>query len=167
MFEQESSKEGEANPKRSEVGARHRPAPINLRTQEMLGELIEGMCDLKIHATKMRGENTSKEVMPPRRCIWCDSLDHFRRDCASFQDALQNDRIYLKDGRIHLTETQAALIPNFGRGGMKKAMDESDVRGDSTVYHVALVGIQVADDKKDACFSRKVLKFAGKSVVNK
>ena len=75
--------------------------------------------------------------------------------------------IYLKDGRIHLSKTQLALIPNFGRGGMRKFMDESDARRDSTVYHAALAGIQVADDKKDACFWRKVLKFAGKSVVNK
>ena len=37
----------------------------------------------------------------PYRCVWCDSIDHARKDCASLQAAIQQNLIYMEDNIIH------------------------------------------------------------------
>ena len=58
----------------------------------------------------------------PKRCIWCDSTEHFRRlDCPELQEAIRISRIRINDqGRIVVTATGEELPIMFGKGGMKR-----------------------------------------------
>mgnify|MGYP006966602061 CR=1 FL=1 len=93
--------------------------------ESWLEELVREVRDLNIRCVKL------EETKPPcdnfvRRCIWCDSPDHERRECNSFKDALHKDIVYFKEGKIHASETRLPLIPNYGRGRMKKTMEEEE-----------------------------------------
>ena len=58
-------------------------------------------------------------------CIWCDSLTHKCKDCDEFNDAFAKNVVFWKEDRkIHLTEIGQPLCTNFGRGGMKKIVEE-------------------------------------------
>ena len=57
----------------------------------------------------------------PYRCVWCDSVDHARKDCASLQAAIQQNLIYMEDNIIHWSETWKPLQVNFGRGVYRKS----------------------------------------------
>ena len=90
----------------------------------------------------------------------CDSLDHLRRDCVSFQEALQNNKVFFREGRIYSTGSHLPLVPNWGKGGMKKIMDDANVGRDTTMYHSATTGIQVLDNHEEPLFWTNVLKYA-------
>ena len=60
----------------------------------------------------------------PERCIWCDSVSHIRKDCEEFNDAFSRNVVFWKDRKIHLTQTGQPICTNFGRGGMKKIVEE-------------------------------------------
>ena len=59
-----------------------------------------------------------------RSCMWCDSTDHERRDCESYKDALAKRLIFWKDGKLCATETGMPFATNFGKGGMKKLLED-------------------------------------------
>lgn len=65
-------------------------------------------------AQRMSGEK-------PKRCIWCDSIEHFRRlDCTELQDAIRANRARINDqGCIVAIATGEQLPVMFGKGGMK------------------------------------------------
>mgnify|MGYP000308878447 FL=1 len=56
----------------------------------------------------------------PYRCVWCDSVDHARKDCVSIQEAIRQNLVYMEGNIIHLSEIRRPLQINFGRGGIKK-----------------------------------------------
>jgi hypothetical protein len=58
------------------------------------------------------------------RCIWCDDSNHRRGDCGSYDDALKSGVVTFKEGRIRDAATDEPLNTNFGRGGMRKLMDD-------------------------------------------
>ena len=63
---------------------------------------------------------------PPRtpRCVWCDSTEHARRECASFADSLKAGTVRLNEqNRVVLTRTDTELPTAYGRGGMKSLFD--------------------------------------------
>ena len=84
-----------------------------------------------------QGPSASDASRPPRpsapsrsaarstRCIWCDSTEHFRRDCAEFTAALNagltryNDKGHLVNGA-----TGEELPLMFEKGGMKKVIGQ-------------------------------------------
>jgi hypothetical protein len=56
----------------------------------------------------------------PRRCIWCDSTEHMRKECPSFDTAFKSGGIaFNNQGRVILTASGQELVPAYGRGGMK------------------------------------------------
>jgi hypothetical protein len=56
----------------------------------------------------------------PRRCIWCDSTEHMRKECASFDTAFKSGGVaFNNQGRVILAATGQELVPAYGRGGMK------------------------------------------------
>src|SRR4030095_16713529 len=55
----------------------------------------------------------------PRRCMWCDSLEHERRECVEFAEALRSKRVSLGEkGRVIFNGQELPLM--FGKGGMKR-----------------------------------------------
>jgi len=66
--------------------------------------------------------NTPIPVSAPRsQCIWCDSTEHRRRECAEFTDALRSQRVSLSDkGRVVFNGEELPLM--WGKGGMKKLL---------------------------------------------
>jgi hypothetical protein len=76
------------------------------------------------------------------RCIWYDDPNHRRSDCGSYADALKEGIVTFKEGRIRDATTDEPLGTNFGRGGMKKLLEEKldkisfiHARGADT-YHI-------------------------------
>jgi len=60
----------------------------------------------------------------------------------SYEEMLKNGQVFHKDGKIHNASTDSPLRTNFGRGGMKKLMEEKmersnlvQVQGYET-YHI-------------------------------
>jgi hypothetical protein len=54
-----------------------------------------------------RYKTKNVEVERAFRCMWCDSVDHPCRKCQGFFEALRNNIVFFKEGRIHLKETGA------------------------------------------------------------
>ncbi|KAL3700870.1 hypothetical protein R1sor_018892 [Riccia sorocarpa] len=52
----------------------------------------------------------------PRRCIWCDSLDHMRAECTELAAAVRDRVVHYQDGRLHLSATGEPLMTSWGRG---------------------------------------------------
>ena len=77
------------------------------------------------------------------RCVWCDSFDHSRRECTDLQDAIRKNVVYLDGNMIHSSETRKPLRVNFGRGGLKKIIEEEDARHVEAMHYAASAGIRV------------------------
>ena len=135
--------------------------------ESWLEELVKGVRDLNIRCAKLEEAKSSPRENFVRRCIWCDSPDHERRECISFKDALNKDIVYFKEGKIHASETRLPLIPNYGKGGMKKTMDEEEEKKHSAMYHSAIAGVQVACKEDKSEFWTNVIKFAKRKIVAK
>ena len=103
-----------------------------------MDELVKGIRELKIKLARLEEKGQTSEDMTkpssgpkpgqtggrlPPRCMWCDSFDHSRRECAEFTEALRSDRVFFKEGRIHSRESGTPLETNFGKGGMKVLME--------------------------------------------
>ena len=76
--------------------------------------------DTKIDSSRP-SEEPKEFVM---RCIWCDDPNHKRGDCGLYVDAIKSGIVTFKEGRIRDATTDEPLETNFGRGGMRKLMDE-------------------------------------------
>ena len=83
----------------------------------------------------------------PYRCVWCDSVDHARKDCASLQEAIRQNLVYMEGNITHSSETHRPLQVNFGRGGIKKIMDEADVSQIEAIHHASSVGTRIGKGK--------------------
>ena len=56
--------------------------------------------------------------------MWCNSSEHMGGDCDSYKAAIKENIMHFKDGRIRLTGSDEPLRTNFGKGGMKKLVEE-------------------------------------------
>jgi len=110
-----------------------------------LEDLIKGFQELRVEfgelkkargaSSSQRSEEGKKNV---RRCVWCDEeTEHTLRGCESYDEALKNDLVIYKDGKIHDAATNSPLRTNFGRGGMKKLMEEKMTRTNRVQVHGA------------------------------
>ena len=96
-----------------------------------LEELMRGMRELKVEMSALKRDQRPKTSGPPTgqrdfvvRCIWCDDPNHKRGDCGSYADAMKSGIITFKEGRIRDAATDEPLQTNFGKGGMKRLMEE-------------------------------------------
>ena len=87
-------------------------------------QLLKDMENLKIAMVKKSEDRPSGSKYMDRRCIWCDSTEHDRRDCDEHKEALRRDLIYYEGNRIHSMDSRKPLRPNFRKGGMKKILEE-------------------------------------------
>ena len=90
------------------------------------------------------------------RCIWCDSTNHFQKDCDTFKYALCKGNVFLKDGKIHLWETSLHLGTNFQKGGMRKLVDDVSLKHALAVMEAVTYGLQVE------CSSKKGIELKDK-----
>ena len=74
--------------------------------------------------------------------IWCDDLNHKRSDCGPYTEALKKGIVTFRESRIKDTTTDEPLGTNFGRGDMKKLLEEklnktSFIQGrEADTYHI-------------------------------
>ena len=69
--------------------------------------------------------------------MWCDNFDHSRRECTDLQDTIHKNVFYLDGNMIHWSETRKPVRVNFGRGGLKKIIEEEDVRHAEAMHYAA------------------------------
>lgn len=100
-----------------------------------LEELIKGIQDLKVEMTELKKSqmvSSSKTIEGSKgfveRCMWCDNPNHKRGECDSYKAAIKDGIVYFKDGRIRLTGSDEPLKTNFGKGGMKKLVEEQTLK---------------------------------------
>ena len=96
-----------------------------------LEELMKGMRELKVEMSALKRDQRPKASGSSTgqrdfvvRCIWCDDPNHKRGDCGSYADAMKSGIITFKEGRIRDAATDEPLQTNFGKGGMKRLMEE-------------------------------------------
>jgi hypothetical protein len=99
--------------------------------EDTLEDLIKSFKELKVELIASRrnqGPSTSRPVEGSKRYmvryIWCNDPSHKRSDCGSYADALNEGIVTFKEGRIRDATTDEPLGTNFGRGGMKKLLEE-------------------------------------------
>ena len=123
--------------------------PLKLE-EPILDELIKGIQELNLNLKAVnfedRGSSSTNKPFGSRpegtdRCIWCDSLEHRRKDCDDFNDAYERNVVFWKDRKLHLTEIGLPIRTNFGRGGMKKVVE--DMVPKVSVAEVVTYGMQV------------------------
>lgn len=113
------------------------PAPVSLAPTPALDPIAEltkqfSQLALLIQAS-MQGNtpstsSTTNTGAPrydrPRRCPWCDSFEHGRRDCSDFKKAFTSKRIRLNEQNRVVSTVSGEEIPlMFGKGGMKKIFE--------------------------------------------
>jgi hypothetical protein len=124
-----------------------------------LEDLIKGFRELKVEFSELKKARGASSSQPseearkyPRRCVWCDEVtEHTLRGCESYEEALKNDLVTYKDGKIHDTTSNSPLRTNFGKGRMKKLMEEKMTRTNRVQVHGAeTYHVQVEQHSVDA-----------------
>ena len=146
--------QAEPTPTRVEVARRWPelgPPPANIVAGPVGGagleELTRMVRDLQIAQARRSDEGPPCDRRPPagQRCIWCDAFGHARRECKDFGEALRSNVVYLLNGRVHASDTRRSLDTNFGRGGMKRLMEEAAARHVEAIHYSASAGICVGE----------------------
>ena len=62
---------------------------------------------------------------PPRvfRCIWCDSLEHAKKDCEDFKKYYRDQVVKYVDMKLAYGDNGELIPTNFGKGGMKDLVE--------------------------------------------
>ncbi|KAL3692893.1 hypothetical protein R1sor_006544 [Riccia sorocarpa] len=97
----------------------------------MLEEILRGMRDLNIKYARLEEKTSGVEARALARsqgrvqhCMWCDSTDHSRKECNDFTESIRQGVVFWKDGKIALRDSGDLLQTNFGKGGMKKMVED-------------------------------------------
>ncbi|KAL3691330.1 hypothetical protein R1sor_004981 [Riccia sorocarpa] len=132
------------------VAAQPRPV-VQKKEDTSMDELLKGMRDLSLKFSQLEEKKTTGgDGRPARqawvqRCIWCDAPEHARRDCADFQETLRQGVIFWKDRKIALQDTGDFLQPNFGKGGMKKVLEDFQAAHAVAIVEAASYGARASD----------------------
>ena len=96
-----------------------------------LEELMKGIRELKVEMSALKKGQMLSSSRPADgskgfvvRCIYCDDPNHKRPDCKYFADDLKAGIIIFREGMIRDAVTSDPLPTNFGKGGMKKLVDD-------------------------------------------
>ena len=60
-----------------------------------------------------------------------------------FTEALKSNVIYVWNGRVHVGDTLRAVETNFGRGGMKRIIEEAAAHHAEAIHYSASAGMRV------------------------
>ena len=101
-----------------------------------LEDLIKGFKELKVEMRELRKARDSNSFQPSdsgrryvKRCIFCDKEikedeRHRLRDCKTLDEAIGKGVVYFKDSKLHDAATDLPLPTNYGKGGMKKLLED-------------------------------------------
>ncbi|KAL3702263.1 hypothetical protein R1sor_020285 [Riccia sorocarpa] len=116
-----------------------------------LEDIMKGMRDLSLKLTRLEEKGAGEAAKPARRqgwvqrCIWCDGTDHARRECEDFSLMMGRGTIFWKDGKVALRDTGEELRTNFGKGGMKKIVEDYLVAHSVAAVEAVCYGLEVDD----------------------
>ncbi|KAL3702497.1 hypothetical protein R1sor_020519 [Riccia sorocarpa] len=118
--------------------------------QNAIDELTRQLQDLRVEMARLQAPVPVAPVRPqydgPRRCIWCDSLDHMRRECPELTAAVRDGIVHYQNDRLHLTATGEPLRTRYGRGGMRTMLPQPAAAGVAVaVPPGALADVQAAN----------------------
>ncbi|KAL3701055.1 hypothetical protein R1sor_019077 [Riccia sorocarpa] len=95
------------------------PAPRDQRQrrqnrgqQNVIDDLTQQLRDLRVEMTGLRRDqspvvdNNRPRNFGPRRCIWCDSLDHLKGECQELTAAIRDGIVRYQEGMLHLVATE-------------------------------------------------------------
>lgn len=88
-----------------------RPPMANMEQQNVIEDLARQLRDLHVETGGLRkepapGQADNRPRNPlPRRCVWCDSLDHMRGEFPELGEIIRVGLVRYQDGRIHLVVT--------------------------------------------------------------
>lgn len=114
--------------------------------RDALEELINGFRELRVEMSELRKSQASSSLQKSEnakeylwRCIFCNKIEkespkHKLRNRTECDEAVKDGIIIFINGKIHDAATKSPLSTNFGKGGMKKIMEEK--MGRSSSIHV-------------------------------
>ena len=72
-----------------------------------------------------------QSVERPRvfRCIWCDSLEHAKKDCEDFKKHFKDQVVKYVDLKLAYGDSGELIPTNFGKGGMKELVEKRREKG--------------------------------------
>ncbi|KAL3697011.1 hypothetical protein R1sor_011087 [Riccia sorocarpa] len=131
------------------VAAQPRPV-VQKKEDTSMDELLKGMRDMILKFSQLEEKKVGGDGRPARqawvqRCIWCDAPEHARRDCADFQETLRQGVVFWKHGKIALRDTGDFLQTNFGKGGMKKVLEDFQAAHAVATVEAASYGARASD----------------------
>ncbi|KAL3686932.1 hypothetical protein R1sor_013241 [Riccia sorocarpa] len=138
---------------------RRQPA-VNQDQQNLMEDLARQMREMRVEMTGLRREPASAAVenrqrnFPPRRCLLCDSVDHFKGECLELRAALRDNIVRYQEGMLHLVAIGEQLQTRWGKGGMKTLLQPP-------VAAVAIADRYVQPD----VFAAKVEAFCGPTLL--
>ena len=101
-----------------------------------LEDLIKGFKKLKLEMSELRKARASNSFQPSdsgkryvKMCVFCDKEikkdeGHRLRDCEALDEAIGKGVVYFKDSKLHDVATDLPLPTNYGKGGMKKLLED-------------------------------------------
>ena len=125
------------------------PKQRNPEEKKIDGDIIEELAKKFETVTLANMNRRGPKGREPFRCVWCDGMDHMRRDYASLREAIRKNIVYMDGNLICSSVTRRPLLVNFERGGMKKAMEDVDVTHVDAMHYAASAGIRVGKDKTE------------------
>ena len=96
---------------------------------DTLEELIKGFKELKVEMSELRKVRSDSGRTYVKRCVFCDKEikedeGHRLRDCEALDEAIGKGVVYFKDSKLHDAATDLPLPTNYGKGGMKKLLED-------------------------------------------
>jgi hypothetical protein len=107
--------------------------------ESIIEELSKKLKAVSLANMARRKQETKDEY----KCLWCNTLEHQRRECTDLQESIFRNVVYLDGYNICSNETQRPLRVNFGRGRMKKIVEEEEVKHVEAMHYVTTARIRV------------------------
>uniref|UniRef100_A9U098 Predicted protein n=1 Tax=Physcomitrium patens TaxID=3218 RepID=A9U098_PHYPA len=108
--------------------------------KEIFNELMKSMKELKIEITTLKKDIRLGTLRPTEgskgfmvKYIWYNDPNKKRGGCGLYTDAIKNDIITFKEGKIKDVATNDPPKTNFGRRGMRKLIDDRLERNSSSL----------------------------------
>ena len=85
------------------------PNQSNLEEKNIDDDIIEELAK-KFESVTLANMNCRwPKGREPFKCVWCDGMDHMRRDCASLQEAIRQNIVYMDGNLIFSSESRRPL----------------------------------------------------------
>ena len=85
------------------------PKQSNPDEKKIDDDIIEELSKKFETVTLLNMNRRGPKGKEPFRCVWCDNMDHMRRDCASLQEAIRQNIVYMDGNLIFSSESRRPL----------------------------------------------------------